>query len=138
MFGYAWNSKVVRLRPKRQNEVIIRQLSCKHPDSVGYRDVLIPSLNTPTLVPLMAAVDEFATSTFVMPTTLARSGSIWIHLERDVREPAEGFIHVQHRPSHGLGVADEQRPSWSRRASNCAREGGGQPRSFPIFVKVCS
>jgi hypothetical protein len=37
MFGYAWNSEIVRLRPKRQNEVIKRQLSGKLPDSVGDR-----------------------------------------------------------------------------------------------------
>jgi hypothetical protein len=36
MFCYAWNSKVLRLRPERENEVIKRQLSGKRPDSVGY------------------------------------------------------------------------------------------------------
>jgi hypothetical protein len=37
MFGHAWNSEIVRFRAKRQNEVIKRQLSGKHPDSVGDR-----------------------------------------------------------------------------------------------------
>jgi hypothetical protein len=36
-FGYAWNSEIVRLRPKGQNEVIKRQLSGKHSDPVGDR-----------------------------------------------------------------------------------------------------
>jgi hypothetical protein len=39
MFGHAWNSEIVRLRPKRQNEVIKRQLSRKNPDSVGDRQL---------------------------------------------------------------------------------------------------
>jgi hypothetical protein len=37
MFGHAWNSEIVRLRPKRKNEVIKRQLSGKPSDSVGDR-----------------------------------------------------------------------------------------------------
>ena len=37
---------------------------------------LSPSLNTPTVVPLMAAADALATSALVMPATFARSGSI--------------------------------------------------------------
>ncbi len=40
--------------------------------------VLFPSFSKPTDAPLMAAAVEFATSAFDMPTTFARSGSIWI------------------------------------------------------------
>jgi hypothetical protein len=40
--------------------------------------LLFPSFNKSTDAPLMASAVEFATSAFDIPTTFARSGSIWI------------------------------------------------------------
>lgn len=40
--------------------------------------LLLPSFSRSTDAPLIAAAVEFATSAFDIPTTFARSGSIWI------------------------------------------------------------
>jgi hypothetical protein len=62
MFGYAWNSKVVCLRAKCQNEVIKPQLSGKGPDSIGDRHS--PSRNVDCF--------DFPTQNGYMPKQLAK------------------------------------------------------------------
>jgi hypothetical protein len=123
MFGHAWNSEIVRFRPKSQNEVIKRQLSGKHPDPVGDRHS--PSRKVDRF--------DFPTQNGYMPKQLAKRIA-------DVRRLEVSSCHlVKHRRKESEVIpADEVTSTSARFAAVRSRyRAVSTPANPPPKITIC-